>query len=80
MIGQWQEVGDIHMREVSGDNQSVVADQCFASCAYPLFAIGSEGKLRGSGVTAVEGPFGLAVADYEYSWVWHCFWICRCSE
>ena len=59
------------MRELFRDNESVVADEGAASGADSLLAVGGEGDVGGAGVAAVEGPFGLAVADDEAAWCGH---------
>lgn len=55
------------MSQVPRYDQSIITDQCSASGSNSLLAIVCEGQFRGAGMAAVEGPFGLAVADDEYS-------------
>jgi hypothetical protein len=69
----WEKLGEeLHVGEVLGDYEPVVADEGFACGADARFAVGGEGQLGGTGVAAVEGPFCFAVADYEDTGVGHC--------
>jgi hypothetical protein len=65
-------VGIIHVCQVPGYDESVVADECVASGSYAFFAVGGKWDVSAACVTAVEGPFCFAVADYEDAWVGHC--------
>ena len=64
------------MRELFRDNKPVIADEGAAGGPDTLLAVGGEGDVGGAGVAAVEGPFGLAVADDEAARGGH---VC-CSE
>jgi hypothetical protein len=55
----------IHVNQLLRDDQSIVAHEGATRGPDPLLAIGCERDVGGSGVAAVEGPFGLAVADDE---------------
>ena len=55
------------MGEVARDYQAIGTDEGAASCADAALAIGGERDVGETSVTAVEGPFGLAVTDDEYS-------------
>jgi hypothetical protein len=55
------------MSQVPRHDQSIITDQCPTRGSDPLLAVVCEGQFRGAGMTAVEGPFRLAVADDEYS-------------
>ena len=55
----------IRVKQLAGDDQSVVADQGVAGSFDALLAVGREGQLCGAGVAPVKGPLRLAVADYE---------------
>lgn len=54
-----------HMSQVLGNDQAVIADQCLAGGLYPALAVGRERKFGGTGVSSIQGPFGLAVTDDE---------------
>lgn len=62
---------NVHVSEVTGHDEAVVADEGFACGFYALFAVGRQWDVAGACVAAVEGPFGFAVADYEDAWVGH---------
>ena len=62
----------LHVNELSGHNQPVVAHEGAAGGANPLLAIGGQRDVRGSGVAAVERPFRLAVARDEATRSRHC--------
>ena len=55
------------MGEVARHNKTVFADEGAAGCADASLAVGCERDIGYTSVTAVERPFGLAVADDEYS-------------
>lgn len=55
----------IHVSQLLGNNKPVVAHKSFPRSADAGFTTGGEGKLGGAGVTAIEGPFRLAVTNYE---------------
>ena len=55
----------LHVRELSGDDQSVVTDHSTAGCLHSLLSIVGEWNVRCACVLAGEGPFGLAVPDDE---------------
>lgn len=57
--------GDVDVGEVSGHDEAVVADEGVAGCADAFLAVRGEGDVRGAGVSAIERPFGFAVADDE---------------
>ena len=61
---EWERV---HVGEVGGDDQAVISHESLSGCANPLLAIGGEWEVCAAGVTAVEGPFGFAMADDEDS-------------
>lgn len=61
----------VHVRQVPGDNQSVIAYERLARCSYALLAIGCEWYVCSSCVAAVERPFCFAVADDEDARVGH---------
>jgi len=62
------------MRQLLGDNKPVIAHKSSPRSADAGFPFGGEGKLSGAGVTAIEGPLGLAVADYEDARGGHRLW------
>ena len=65
--GLWwnQDGSDIHVSQVLRHNEPVIAYKGSPRSTDAGFAVGGEGELGGAGVAAVEGPFGLTVADYE---------------
>ncbi len=62
----------LHVDDFAGDNQAIVSNEGFPGCADSLLAVGCEGELSGAGVAAVEGPFCLAMPDYEGAGGCHC--------
>lgn len=56
---------DLHMSQLLGYNQSVLADKRLARGTDSFLASGRQGDITGAGMTAVEGPLGLTVADDE---------------
>lgn len=58
-------VDGLHVGELAGDNEAIVADHGAACSNDSFLAIGREGNVGASSVAAVEGPFGFAVADDE---------------
>ena len=61
----------VHVCKVARNDESVVADQGFASCTDALLTISSKWDVGCACVSAVEGPFCFAVADDEDSGVGH---------
>jgi hypothetical protein len=59
----------IHVYELLGDNEAVVTNEGAAGGTHALLAVGGEGDVGGTGVAAVEGPLGLAMAEDEAAWV-----------
>ena len=55
----------LHMSQLLGHNQPVLADKRLARGAHSSLAIGRKGDITGAGMTAVEGPLGLTVTDDE---------------
>jgi hypothetical protein len=46
-------------------NQSIVAHKRFARSFHSLFPVGCKWDVGGTRVAPIEGPFCLAMADYE---------------
>ncbi len=65
------EMGMLHMRQVAGDDQTVIADECFPCGADTLLAVFSEWNIRCACVPPVERPFCFAMTDDEYAWIRH---------
>jgi hypothetical protein len=62
----------LHVGQVAGHDEAVVADECFSRGDDALLACRGQGDIRHARVSAVEGPFGFAVADDEDAGVGHC--------
>lgn len=60
------------MRNLRRNNQTIVTDQCFARSSDAGFTVLREWDVGGARVSAIEGPFGFAVADDESSGGCHC--------
>jgi hypothetical protein len=58
---------DVDVGEVSGHYEAIGTDEGAACCADAALTIGCERDVGYAGVTAIEGPFGLAMADDEDS-------------
>ena len=56
---------DLHVRQLLRNDQSVVAHKRVASGSDTLLTVGCERNIGRAGVTPVERPFRLAVADDE---------------
>lgn len=56
---------DLHMRQLPRDNQTVIAHKSPARGNDSLLSIGRQGNVAAAGMSAVEGPFSLSVADDE---------------
>lgn len=55
----------LHVGKLVRHDESIVADHGVSRGNDSFLAVGCEGDIGASCVTAVEGPFGLAVADDE---------------
>lgn len=53
------------MRQLPRHDQPVVPDEGLPRRQDALLAVGRQRELRRAGMSAVQGPFGLAVADDE---------------
>jgi hypothetical protein len=60
------------VRQVAGHDEAVVADECFSRGDDALLARQGQGDIGHARVSAIEGPFGFAVADDEDAGVGHC--------
>ena len=69
---EYVRLGGVHVGELGGDDEPVVAEEGAAGGADPRLAVRGQRELGRAGVAAVEGPFGFAVADYEGSGGRHC--------
>ena len=56
------------MNQFPRRNQPIITNECFSSCFDSFLTVRCEGKIRDACVSAVEGPFGFAMSDYEASW------------
>ena len=59
------------MCQVLWNDEAIGAYECLAGGADALLAVRCEWDVRDAGVTAIEGPFRLAMADDEDSWSCH---------
>lgn len=64
-------IESLHVRNVTGHDEAVVADQRFTGGADSFLAVLCERDVRYACVSAVERPFCLAVTDDEDAWVGH---------
>ena len=58
------------MRQILRHNQSVIPNETLPRRCDPFLAVRSEREVRDAGVSAIERPFGFAVADDEAA-RWH---------
>lgn len=56
---------DLHVGKLAGDDETVGANHSLASDGDSLLSVGSQWDVSAASVPAIEGPFGLAVADDE---------------
>lgn len=59
------------MRQLLRDNQPVITHETLTSCCDTFLAVGCEREVTDTRVSAIEGPFGFAVADDEATRGWH---------
>ena len=55
----------LHVGELAGDDEAVGANHGRASDGDSLLSVGGQGDVSAASMAAIEGPFGLAVADDE---------------
>lgn len=60
------------MRNLRGNNESIIAYKGLSRRTYTLFPIGRQRNVGGASVTAIEGPLRLAMADDEDTGGCHC--------
>lgn len=53
------------MNQLPRHNQPIIPDQSLSRGFYTLLAVLGQRQVRRAGVSAVQGPGGFAVADYE---------------
>lgn len=56
------------MNQFPRRNQPIIPNQCLPSRLNPFLPVRCKRQIRDARVSAIEGPFGFAVADYEASW------------
>ena len=59
------------MRQLGRYDQPIVSHKSLSGRPDPLLAIGGQRELGGTGMTSVERPFRLAMADDEDAWGRH---------
>lgn len=59
------------MRQLLRHNQPVITHKTLACCRDTFLAVGCEREVADTRVSAIEGPFGFAVADDEAAGGWH---------
>jgi hypothetical protein len=62
----------LHMNQLPRYYKSVISYESSARGSNPFLTVGSEGQLCGTGVAAIEGPFGLAMTYNKDPWSCHC--------
>ena len=68
---------NLHVSQLLGHNQPVVAHQCLSRGPNAALSILREGNVSSPCVTSVKGPLRLSVADEKKTWSRHCeisFW------
>lgn len=58
------------MHQIFRHNQSIIPNETLPRRCDPFLAVRSEREVRDAGVSAIERPFGFAVADDEAAG-WH---------
>lgn len=69
VLGSWNgsevEMRCIHVSYFRRHDQAIVSNKSFPSCADTAFTVLGQREVGGAGVSAVQRPFSLAMADDE---------------
>lgn len=72
MVGRAQlHIGNLHVRNFAGDNESVITNKRVTCASYSLLTIFSQWDIRGSRMAPIQRPLGFSMANNEDSWSSH---------